>query len=713
METTTQQQPMGWLRRWLHDVPAFFVHPVEIFRNYKRSDLTPDLLAGVTVAFVMLPQAIAYALIAELPPQTGLYAAIVASIIGALWGSSWHLHTGPTNAASLLVLSTLAPVLVAGSAEYVAAAALMAFLVGILRLLMGLARLGALVNFVADSVIVGFTAGAGILIGVNQLRHLLRLPIPSSPVFLETLWDIVRQSPQTHLLSFGLGVLTIVLIVGIKRFAPKLPATLISIIVISGLVAIFRIDQQGVIVLGELPRTLPPFNPPTFDYALIREIITGVLAVSLIGLIEAMSIARSIAAQSGQRLDSDQEFVGQGLANIATGLFSGFPTSGSFTRSAINFSADGKTPLAVVFSGLFVLVMMLVFAPFAAFLPRTALAGIILVTAYNMINRAEMRRIQKISLGDTVIMYGTLLATLLLPLEFAVLTGILIAFGRYIARSSTPEVLSVVPDGGFEHLRYQPTKPVCPQLAVVTIGGSLYFGATSHVEEEIRANMLAHPEQNYLLLRMHRINWCDVSGVNMLETLLRLYQKRGGGIFLTGVRRDVLDKLRASGFLDKLGEGHVLPQERAIYHIFHKTLDPARCIYHCPVRVWNECQTLPKAACGCALPPMKTTVAVESISAESLHAQLESPTPPLIYDVRESAEFTQGHIEHAKLLPLPDILTNKTPDWNGQPIVLTCRTGRRSARAAQAIYDQSGKRVQILEGGMFAWEAAGLAEVIE
>ena len=710
---TNQPSYIEWTQRWLSDLPAFFLRPIAIVRDYDRANLSPDLLAGLTVAFVMLPQAIAYALIAELPPQVGLYTAIVSAIVGALWGSSWHLHTGPTNAASLLVLSTLAPLFAFGSAEYVAAAALMAILVGIIRLLMGMVRLGALVNFVADSVIVGFTAGAGILIGVNQLRHPFRLDVQSDPLFVRTVASIFSSLNTTHLLSLGLGALTMGIILAVGHFRPKWPATLIGIIIISTLVGFFGLDQQGVIVLGELPRSLPPFVVPTFNYSLIEQMLTGVLAISLIGLIEAMSIAQSIASQSGQRIDSNQEFIGQGLANIAAGFFSGYTGSGSFTRSAINYDAGGKTPLAVVFSAVFVLIMMLVFAPFAAFLPRTALAGIIILTAYRMVNRDRMRRIIRTSQGDTAIMFATLFATLLLPLQFAVLTGILVAFIRFINQTANPSVTSVIPDTEFEHFVYRPDDDVCPQLAVITISGSLYFGATNHVEHEIREELEAHPDQIYALLRMHRVNHIDVSGINMLESLIRLYQKRGGDLYITGIRRDVFAMLDASGFVDSLGRDHFLPQERAIAHLFYKILDPARCIYHCKVRVWRECQTLPKSDCGCELPPIMNEFEAERVSAEMLHTELQSDSPPLVVDVRESAEYERGHIAHAHLLPLSTILATDTPDWaTNQKVVITCRSSRRSVRAARAIHEQTGQVARILDGGMLAWEDAGLPEVI-
>jgi len=404
---------------------SYFVRPVQIFRTYKRSNLRPDLIAGLTIGIVALPQAIAYAMIAELPPQYGLYAAIVTSIIGALWGSSHHLNTGPTNTISLLVLAILLPIAEVGSDKFLLTAGLMAVMVGVFQIVLGMARLGVLVNFVSDSVVIGFTAGAGVLIGVNQLRHLFRLDIPSHASLISTSGSLLANISGIHLTSLALGLGILVIIVILKTFVPKMPAALIGMIISAVVVGGFQLDQAGVLVIGQLPRSLPPLvKLPLFDLATLSQLSTGALAVGAISLVESVAISRSIASKSGQRLDSNQEFIGQGFANLVTGFFSGFAVSGSFTRTAVNYDAGAKTSIASVFSGLFILISMLVLAPLAAFLPRTALASVLLVTAYTMIDRSEMNRIWKGTRGDAAIMVITFAATLLLPLQFAVLTGI-------------------------------------------------------------------------------------------------------------------------------------------------------------------------------------------------------------------------------------------------------------------------------------------------
>lgn len=707
------------LKRHLqYDTLNLFSRPLRILRGYRRDDLRPDIQAGLTVAVVLLPQAIAYALIAELPPQVGIYAAIVSAIIAALWGSSDHLHTGPTNAASLLVLSTLVTVAAPGSPEYVAAAGLMAIMVGLARLFMGVARLGILVNFISDSVIIGFTAGAGILISVNQVRNLLGVPVPSSPSLVDTAYATLQALPETNLPSLALGLITIIVMILVIKFRPKWPSALIGILTATGLVAIFDLQTFGVGVLGELPRSLPPFViPPITDIQLIGKISTGALAIAAIGLVEATSIARSIAAQSGQRLDSNQEFVGQGLANITAGFLSGYTCSGSFIRSAVNYNSGARTPLASVFSGIWLLAALFLIAPLAAYIPNAALAGVLIVTAYRMINRAEMKRIWNTSLGDSVIMIATLVGALLLPLEFAVLAGMIVSFARYIVKTSMPSVYPVVPDANFQHFVREDGHEPCLQLGLITIGGSLYFGATQHVEDIIRRNLEKHPEQRYLLLRMNLVDHIDISGIHMLEGITRLYRKRRGDVYLI-VRQPIKEQLEISGFLEYLGEDHFLTRENAISTLFHQVLDPSVCLYECHLRVFAECQALPKhhltdhAPLIAENPDHQIRHCLPSEIVQMIEGNTNGDHPILI-DVREPEEFANGHIRYARSLPLRRIKTDWQTVPKDRPIILVCRSGRRSTLAAYILLDMGFEQVCNLNGGMLAWEASGNPIAIE
>ena len=702
------------LRARLGLVSDAFLQPVQLFRSYRLSSLRPDLIAGLTVAVILLPQAIAYALIAELPPQTGLYAAIVAAIVGALWGSSNHLQTGPTNATSILVLSTLITIATPGTAEYVILAGLMAVLAGAIRLVMGLARLGVLVNFVSHSVIVGFTTGAGVLIAAGQLRHLLGLEF-SSYGLVETLRGVVLHLPETNITTFSLGLGAMLLIALLRRLNPKVPGPLIAMVVAAAAVGIAGLEQQGVAVIGAVPRSLPPLSRLPLNMRIIGQLAPGALSIAALGLVEAMSIARSASSHSGQQLDSNQEFVGQGLANIAAGFLSGYPCSGSPTRTVVNLNAGAQTRLASAFSGLFVLVAMLALAPFVAYVPRAALSGVLILTAVHMVDRKGIVRILKGARADAVIMGVTFLATLFLSLEFAVLAGILLSFAVYIIKTSVPTVCSVLPDERYRHFVHQPDKPPCPQLAVVDILGDLYFGAVSHVEKTIAQYLAANPTQRFLLVRMHSVQQCDFSGIHALESIVRSIRDRGGDLFMVRVREPVLELMRTTGFEARLGADHFLEEDAAISHLFYKLLDPAVCIYECDVRAFKECQNLPKHDFPSEI-PLHTDIPagqVAEVPPQDLWQRLRSPHPPHVVDVREAREFRQSRIPQARLVPLSRLLGEAAELPRDLPIVFVCRGGRRSARAAYLVQNQGYEQVAVLQGGMLAWEAANLLAAVD
>lgn len=696
--------------------PVFLTRPLDIFRNYQRRNLRPDLIAGLTVAIVLLPQAIAFAMVAELPPQAGLYSAIVASIVGALWGSSNHLSTGPTNTTSLLVLTILLPLADPGTPEFLNLAGLMAIMVGLFRLALGFARLGILVNFISDSVIIGFTAGAGVLISANQLRHLFNLDIASYPSLLTTLREISSHIHETHVISLAIGSGVILLMLLVRHFKPKWPTPLLGMIAAAAIVGGLRLDLQGVKVIGELPRSLPPLSRLSINLSLIGDLSSGALAVGAIGLVEAIAISRSISSQSGQRLDSNQEFVGQGLANIVCGLFSGYTASGSFTRSGVNYEAGAQTPLASVFSGIFVFIAMWALAPLARYVPRAALAGVLLVIAYNMVNRKEIRRIWQGTRQDTYIMAATFLATLFLPLQFAVLTGILLSLAIYILRTSVPKVVPVLPAKNFRHFTYQPDQAQCPQMAIFDILGDLYFGAVNHVEEILRQHFKENPSQRFLLLRMISVHQCDISGIHALESIVQFMRERGGDVYFMRVQPPVMELMKSTGFYDYLSANHCLSYDQAITHIYHHVLDPAICIYECQARVFMECQNLPKRIDHPLESRIDTQIPIGDIAHTSpleLWQELHGEKPPLVIDVREPREFMRNHIVQAQSIPLFQLLSDPSQVPREFPVVLVCHGGRRSTRATYILTKKGFDNLRFLEGGMLAWESACLLEVVE
>ncbi len=692
----------------------FALRPVRIAQGYRRTNIRPDAMAGLTVAVVAIPQCIAYAAIAGLPPSYGLYTAAVASIVGSLWGSSSYLSTGPTNASSLLVLAVLLPLAPAGSPEYLMAASALAILVGLLRTSFGAAGLGMLVNFASRSVLLGFTAGAGVLIAAGQLKYLLRLDVPPSASLYRTLYEVAARLHETHPMTVTVGIGTVLVILLVNRFFSRLPGSLVAMVAAGAAMAAVGAERLGVDVVGEVPRSLPAVTSFNVSFlaneGVFTALVTGALAVTALGLAEAISIARELARQSRERLDVDQELFGQGIANIAAGLFGGYASSGSFTRSAMSYQAGARSAMAGVFTGLFVLAGILAFGPLAAYLPRAALAGLILIVAYNMVDRSAVARILRTSRAESGIMVATFVATLVLPLEFAVLAGVILSLAIYIYQSSMPVVEPVVPDSTFRHFVERPGAPLCPQLAVVNLRGALFFGAASHVEDRLLHLYEDHPGQRQLMLRMHGVHQCDLTGIEVLEGITRLYRDAGGDVWLVQVRPEVQSLMEATGFEDLLGRDHFLPQEGAIEWLFDEVIDPAVCCYECEVRVFAECQALVKHPYDHRLPPVHHLPIHprHHLSVPEMEdALVRHRERAVLVDVREPEEFRQGHLSGSRLIPLREVIDEAEGLPRDRPIYLICRSGRRSTRALHWFLDLGFEEVFNLKGGILSWKAKG------
>lgn len=676
--------------------------------------LRADAIAGVTLTVVLLPQAIAFALVAGLPPSAGLVTAVVGAVVGALWGSSSLVHTGPTSAVSLLVLSSIAGSTGGDPGTLLVAAGVLSVLAGVVQIVLGLARLGLLVNFVSDAVIIGFAAGAGVQIMVGELRHILGVEVPGRGL-VTRLTYMASHLGEASLPTIAVGVGTLGIVVAVRQWRRRWPAMLIALVATSSATTLAGAERLGVAVLGALPSTVPlPQALPIFDSEMIATLSTGAFAVAAIGLIQTMAVARSLAASTGERLDANQEFVGQGLANVACGVFSGFAVSGSFSRSAVAGEAGARSPFAAVFSGAFVLLALLFLGPVGAYLPRAALAGVLLVVAAGMIDRAAILRILRGTPGESVVMGITLIGTLLLPIEVAVLSGILAALAHYVLQTSAPEVVAVVPDNQFRHFQPRGSRPQCPQLAIFDIQGDLYFGATTHVEDALRDHLSRNRSQRFLLLRMQGVNRIDVSGIRMLESLIRTLRERGGDVYLTRVHRSVLRFMIKTRFHEHIGRDRFLAADVAVQHLFHHVIDPAVCIYESDVRVFRECQTLPRPEVAIPLDviPNAAPGAVPTIAPTDLWERLHGDgIGPRVIDVREPREFARGHVPGSDNLPLPGLLEDP-PSPSDRPLVLVCRGGRRSRNAAALLTSRGHQEVYVLQGGMLAWEADHLITAV-
>lgn len=558
-----------------------------------RETLKADLIAGFTGAVVVLPQGVAFALIAGLPPVYGLYSAMVPPVIAALFGSSRHLISGPTTALSIVVFATVSKFAEPGSAQFISLALTLTFLAGVYQLVLGLARMGALVNFVSHSVVVGFTAGAAILIATSQLKHFLGLDIPAGESFLHTWQDIFRQSREIDPYVTAIAAVTLIAGVLFMRFRPRWPGMLFAMILGSLLAALLAYETKGIELVGEIPARLPPLSVPDLSLKSLKALGSGALAVAMLGLVEAVSIARSVALKSGQRIDGNQEFIGQGLANIVGSFFSSYASSGSFTRSGINYAAGAVTPLAAIFAAASLALIVLAVAPLAAHLPIAAMAGILMIVAYRLIDFHHIANILRTSKRETAVLATTFLATLFVELEFAIYVGVMLSLVIYLMRTSRPGIAVRVPDphSAGRHLVTDPKLPECPQLKIVRVDGSLFFGAVDHVQGQLQRFLAENPGQKHLLIIGNGINFVDIAGAEMLVQEARRRRDLGGGLYLSKVKEEACRLLKRGGFVDHLGDEHIfVTKADAIRTIFGR-LDRAVC-ERCDKRIFLECQKI-------------------------------------------------------------------------------------------------------------------------
>jgi SulP family sulfate permease len=562
-----------------------------------RRSLRADLMAGVTGAIIVLPQGVAFALIAGLPPEYGLYSAIVPTIIAALFGSSLHLISGPTTAISIVIFTTISPLSSPGSAEYIQMVLTLTFIAGFFQLSLGFARLGALVNFVSHSVVVGFTAGAAILIGTGQLSNLVGVAGSKRHAFIHVLTDLIHKLPETDYYALAIGIITLLAALLFKKFMPRWPGMLFSMIIGSILAVLLKTGDHGVRLIGSLPGHLPPLTAPDLSTAAVRALAPAALAVGMLGLAEAVSIARSVAVRSHQRIDSNQEFIGQGLSNMVGSFFSSYAASGSFTRTGVNYEAGAKTPMSAIFAAAALTAILLLIAPLTAYLPIASMAGILLLVAYNLVDFHHIRTIIKASKPETAVLVVTFLATLLVELQFAIYVGVILSLLLYLNRTSHPRFITLAPDKendpqNFVNILRKPLSE-CPQLKIIRMDGSLFFGAVDHFLQELR-NITKHsPEQAHILLEGSGINFIDVAGCEALAGEAHRLYMSGRRLYLCSLKGEVLDVLKRGGFLERIGEENVFRSKiKAIKNIMPR-LDPERCRY-CTARVFTECTRMPE-----------------------------------------------------------------------------------------------------------------------
>jgi SulP family sulfate permease len=564
-----------------------------------RSSLRADLIAGLVGAIVVLPQGVAFATLAGMPPEYGLYCAMVPTIVAALWGSSWHAVSGPTNAVSLVVFATVSMIAEPGSAHYVHLVLTLSFMSGIMMLGMGVLRLGTLVNFISHTVVVGFTAGAAMLIFDAQLGNFFGVYVPRNISFLRSLEAFVAQIPYIRPYVLLIAVATLASGILARRYLKQVPYMIAAMLV--GSILAFALNQTlgaeytGIRTLGALPGALPPLSHPDFELENLRKLLAIAVAVTVLGLTEAVSIGRAIALKSGQRIDGNQEFIGQGLSNIVASFFSGYPATASFNRSGLNYEAGARTPLAAAFSSLFLIVVLIFVAPLMAYLPIASMGAILFLVAWGLIDFHSIRTVIRASRPETAVLALTFAATLLLELEFAILVGVVLSLVVYLNRTSRPSMRSLVPNPNHptrKMAELEPGMAECPQLKILRVEGSIYFGAVSHVGAHFDTLRELYPQQKHLLLLSKSINFVDIAGAELLAREAERRRAMGGRLYFYGLRQPVADMLEHSGFSTQIGQDNIFDRRTEAIGGAFAHLDRSICA-RCRVRIFTECASVP------------------------------------------------------------------------------------------------------------------------
>ena len=558
-----------------------------------RSTLKNDLLAGFTGALIVLPQGVAFATIAGLPPQYGLYAAMVPAIVAALFGSSWHLVSGPTTAISIALYAAIHHLAEPGTPQYVGLVLTLTLQVGIFQLALGLARLGAVVNFISHTVVIGFTTGAAVLIAASQIRSFFGIDIPRGVPFYEILHQFFVQLDHIKPWVAAVGVVTLGAGLLTKRYWSKFPY-MIAAMLAGGLVAyvlntLIGQAETGIKTVGALPAGLPPFSMPDFSFAALKKTFGPALVITMLALTEAVSIARAISVRSEQRIDGNQEFIGQGLSNIVGAFFSGYASSGSFNRSGVNYEAGARTPLATVFASIFLILILLIVAPLAAYLPNAAMAGILFLVAWGLIDFHHIASIWKTSRSESAILWVTVIGTLM-NLEAGLVAGVLLSLLLYLNRTARPVIEPLVPvvDASGYHFADARGKPECPQLRVVRLNGSAYFGAVDHIQSTLQQIDADNPRQKSVLIVSLGINFIDVAGAEMFAQEARRRRRMGGGLYFYRIKPAAYEVLRQGNYVSVIGEGAFFPLRSNPTEALYWTLDPDVC-RNCTARIFANC----------------------------------------------------------------------------------------------------------------------------
>lgn len=562
------------------------------FGAVSRQTLGPDLRAGLTNAAIVLPQGVAFAIIAGLPPEFGLYTAMVVAAISAWWGASMVMVSGPTTAISAVLFATLAAHAVPGSAEYVSLAILLTFLVGVLQIIAGAIKLGGTIAFISHSVITGFTAAAALLIAASQLGGVLGIQTERGGGVAERILRVGEHIAQVNGAAVIISAVTLAALVVTLRIDRRLPAYIVALA--AGALAGIALgaEDRGVAMFQPLNSVMPSLALPDFSLSLIADLLPGALTVAFVGLLEAISIGKAFAMRRDDAYDSNQEIVGQGMGNLIGSFFQCYAGSGSFTRSGLNVECGARTPVAAISSSVFLLGLLFLLAPFVSLVPVPAMAAIILYVAWRLINFAEIGHIIRHSRRDTVVLALTFLTGTLTELDFAVLVGVLTSLAVFLHNQANPVVsVGTVTDVDGRHVFMNALNynlPQCPQIVFMRIDGSLFFGSVEQVAAEFARFEEAEGRHRTRILNIRSVGRMDLSGADFLIKEVRRARMQGVDIYILAANREIVGLLRRYGVLRELGEGRLMVHKGEAIASAVRDADDRVCAT-CKLRLFSEC----------------------------------------------------------------------------------------------------------------------------
>jgi len=545
-------------------------------QHYKKDQLNGDIIAGIIVAVVLVPQSMAYGMLAGLPPEVALYSSVLPLLLYAAFGSSRTLAVGPVGLMSLMTGATLIDQGITDINEMVTAAHTLALLVGAALLPMRIARLGAVINFLSHPVISGFVSGSAVVIALSQLKHIFGLDIPTGLPAYESFYLTISQIPQSNIATTGIGLGSLALLWWFKSSLAKILSRqsisegAIQFITKSGpfaavaisTVVVYQLglnNQHSVSIIGDIPVGLPEILIPSVDPVLIQRLLPNALFIALIGYFESVSIAKSMASQKRQKIDSNKELIGLGTANIASAISGGFPVAGGFGRSMVNFSAGANSPLASVFTACLVALTLLFFTPLFFFLPKAALAAIIILAVLPLIDTHTLKQAWEYDRTDALSLLITFFTVLAVDVETGIIAGVVISIGLYLNRSSQPHIAIVGQIENTEHYRNVTRHEVITddRILAIRVDENLYFANTNYLEDTIMRLVAENKAIDHVLLICSSISFIDTSALESLDNTFYHLEKADIKMHFAEIKGPVMDKLRNTAFIKKIGEENV------------------------------------------------------------------------------------------------------------------------------------------------------------